>query len=61
MMKHYIHRNWGEIKEYSYEYKYGYNPNYVQEMIYEETGVVVERSIIKKAIKDVRKRVKIFK
>jgi len=56
-----MHRNWKTIKEKSYENRKGYNPEFIQEMIYTEMKVVVDTQLIKKLIKEVRYRVKKYK
>ena len=61
IIKHYLHRNWKLIKENSYENRKGYNPDYIQDMIYKEMKVVIDTKLIKTLIKEVRYRVKKYK
>ena len=61
MMKHYIHRNWKNIKKHSYKHKKGYNPEYVQSKVYDQMHVVIDIEIIKDAIKKVRYLVRKYK
>ena len=60
-MKQYIHRYWRQIKYHSYDNKKGYNPDYIQEMIYGEMRVVIERTLIKQVVKEVRYDIKLHK
>ena len=42
-MKHYIWRYWGKIKYISYEDKLGYNPDFIQQMFYNQMEVLVDK------------------
>jgi len=60
-MKHYIHRHWKEIKMNSYPNKKGYNPQWIQQKVYDNMHVVINIPIIKEAIVKVRYIVKKYK
>jgi len=54
MIKHFMLRYWKVIKHNSYEDRTGYNPSWIQEAFYYHANVVVDQSIIKNGIKEVR-------
>ena len=53
-MKHYIRRYYTKFKYLSYEDKLGYNPDFIQQMFYNQMEVLVDKEVIKKCIKEVR-------
>ena len=61
LAKHYVRRYWDTIKKHSYDDRKGYNPDWIQLMLYNQMEVVIDLSIIKKVIKEVRKSIKNYK
>ena len=53
-MKYFIRRYYTKIKYLSYEDKYGYNPDWIQEMFYNQMQVLVDKKVIQKCLKEVR-------
>ena len=60
-MKHYIQRNWKFIKRNSYKGRTGYNPDFIQGMIFDEMNILIELEIIKNIIKEIRYIVKLHR
>ena len=61
VVKHYVYRNIKHIKHNSFTNREGYDLGYIQEMIYNETGVVVDQDPIKRAVAEIRYKVKKYK